>query len=370
MRTLNISLFPEYVCKEHGIYDTFPCPWPGCKNGFEDECFQVQGYIEGQKVTTYKRRAWQSPLGGTYYNWEGDDLPNWFSVPKTFWNEARRLKLITMDLPSLIYHYTTLEGFVGIVQSRSMWLSDYSFLNDKHELMHGTEIIREVIAEMLEARPNSRIADLLHYWDQEIAEPNHRVCIASFSAENDSLSQWRAYGTIAIGINPRHLPVHAHQTRLQPVEYDHDIQRKLSTVYLYHMTQMYEADLSEDRLERIPDVYHQTDRFVELAAFFKDPAFRTEQEYRLAYIENSEVLNSLNVSAPPKRFRISKSRLQPYLASDELFPIKNQHRPLEIEEVILGPEADELFERGIREFLDSCEMADVSVRRSRVPYRT
>jgi hypothetical protein len=58
------------------------------------------------------------------------------------------------------------------------------------------------------------------------------------------------------------------------------------------------------------------------------------------------------------------------VASDELFPITNQHRPLEIEEVILGPETDELFERGIREFLDSCELADVSVRRSRVPYRT
>ena len=363
-------MFPKKVCEEHGIYDTLPCPWPDCKHGIDDECFQAQMYVQDERPTTYKRRQWRSPMDGNYYTWEGDNLPNWFTVPKTFWNEIRRLRLGTTSAPPLIFHYTSLEGFVGIVQNRSLWLSDYSYLNDKHELMYGVEIIREVIAEMLQATPNSTVAELLHTWDKEIAIPTHRVCIASFSSDNDSLSQWRAYGSIAIGIKPQHLPAHAYQAELRPVEYDRDTQRKLSIAYLSHMTQMYEADLAEGRLERIPDVYHRTDRLVELAAFFKHPAFRTEQEFRLAYIEDPETLNSLHFSPPPKRFRISKSRLLPYVASNELYPMDNQRRLLEIQEVRLGPETDELFERGIREFLATCEMPDVKVRRSNVPYRT
>ncbi|HEX8010670.1 MAG TPA: hypothetical protein VF814_07020 [Casimicrobiaceae bacterium] len=88
-------------------------------------------------------------------------MPNWFSAPKVFWNEARRLRLIATELPSLIYHYTTLEGFVGIVQSRSLWLSDYSYLNDARELTHGVEIVRSVVDEMLKGDVPDAVRDLV-----------------------------------------------------------------------------------------------------------------------------------------------------------------------------------------------------------------
>lgn len=371
MRTLHIRSFPDAVCEEHGIMDVFPCPWPGCRNGHGEDSFQVRRYYTEESPRAYTRRQWHSPMGDDYYSWGSDHLPNWFSVPKTFWNEARRLKIIGHTvLPSLVYHYTSLEGFVGIVQSRSLWLSDYSYLNDKRELMHGVETIRKVIAEMLPMNADARVADLLGAWDRELAVPKHRVCVASFSSEGDSLSQWRAYGPIAIGISPYHLPIHAYQANLRPVEYDREAQNKLTTVYLNHMTQAYMADLSEGRLERIPDAYHRTDRHVELAAFFKDPAFRDEQEYRLAYIEDPVAFQSEELPVPPKRFRVHKSKLLPYVVSDELFPLEGQREPLEIKEVVLGPGTDELLERGICEFLASCEMPDVTVRMSTVPYRT
>jgi len=297
-------------------------------------------------------------------------LPNWFSVPKAFWNEARRLRLSVVDPPPAIYHYTNLEGFIGIVRSRSLRLSDYSYLNDKRELTHGIETIGESIREMFQKNPNELVANLLQTWDRDIAVPAHGIYIASFAANGDELSQWRAYGPIAIGIEPRNLAIHANQTSLQPVEYNRDTQRKLTDIYLSHITQAYEADVSTGMLQRIPDVYHRIDRLVELAAFFKDPAFETEREYRLAYIEYPEMLRALHLTPPPKRFRVAKSRLFPYVASDELFPRGDLRWPLEIHEVVLGPETDELLERGVREFLGSCEMPHVKVRRSTVPYRT
>lgn len=359
MVTVSMVFSPDRVCEEHGIWGTLPCPWPSCQNGIADDCFQLEKIWNGE-FEMYKRRKWRSPIGESYFTWESDRLPNWFTVPQTFWNEARRLKLTPTYSAPLVYHYTTLEGFVGIVENGSIWLSDYSFLNDRRELLHGVEIIREEIRDMLRLPRSTDVADLLHHWDKEIAEPVHRVCIASFSAANDSLSQWRAYGSIAIGVKPQHLPLHAHQTTLQPVVYNLETQRKLTTVYLNHMAQAYETDLAGGRLKRIPEAYHKCNRLVELAAFFKDPAFKTEEEFRLAYIEDAESLRALGISSPPKRFRISKSRLLPYVASNELFPRESGGASLEIEEVVLGPETDELFERGIREFLASCNMAGVA----------
>lgn len=370
MKIIRVPALPDNVCEEHGVWDVLPCAWLNCRNGHEEERFQTRPLIEGKPPTTYTRRQWVSPLGGHYYSWDGNDLPNWFSAPKTFWNEARRWGLIGTSHPRLIYHYTSLEGFVGIAQSRALWLSDYSYLNDKRELTHGVEMVRQIIEEMLLAEPHSTVIDLLQTWKRDVSTPTHRVCIASFSADDDNLSQWRAYGPIAIGIEPQHLPMHANQTNLHAVEYDRGVQHKLASVYLSHLTQAYKTDLAADRLERIPDVYHKTDRLIELAAFFKDPAFRTEHEYRLAYIEYPETLRGLRLQSPPKKFRVSRSRLQPYVSSDELFPLPGQRTPLEISQVVLGPEADELLERGIREFLCSCGMPEVKVRRSTVPYRT
>lgn len=370
MQTLRISFFPDNVCDQHGVWDVLPCPWPGCKNGLEEDQFKAEVSAEGQQPETFTRRAWRSPLGDDYYTWDGDKLPNWFSAPKTFWNEARRHRLLPTTAPDLVYHYTSLEGFVGIIQSRSLWLSDYSYLNDRRELTHGVDVVCEVADEMLRTHPESAVGELLLAWKRNLSATTHRVCIVSFSADEDSLSQWRAYGPIAIGIEPRHLPIHAYQTRLGAVEYDREIQRKLASIYLSHLTQAYQVDLKEGQLEYTPDVYHGTERIIELVAFFKDAAFRSEHEYRLVYIEDTATSRSFNLPSPPKNFRVARTRLVPYVASDELSPFKNKRSPLDVKEVVLGPEADDLLERGVRELLASSALPDVKVRRSRVPYRT
>lgn len=296
--------------------------------------------------------------------------PNWFSAPKTFWNEARRNDLLRQDTPEHIFHYTSLEGFVGIIESRTIWLTDYAYLNDTRELSHGIGLIRGVIADMLKDEPEESIQSLLNVWDRDIGNDKHRVCIASFSADGDSLSQWRSYGPIALGFEPHDLALHANRADLRPVEYDRDRQRNLVRTYLHHLCQAYTVDLSDNRLQRIPDIYHKTDRLIQLIAFFKDPSFSGENEYRLAYIEYPDLIESFDIAPSPKRFRISHSRLQPYVMANELVPTQPNHPPLNLSKVVLGPEADSLLERGIREFLNDKMLVDVEVCRSTVPYRT
>lgn len=370
MRRIPLNLRPEIECAEHGTHGALPCAWPGCPNGLEEEEFEHDSPVKLEKPRTYRRRAWQSPLGGgSYYSWQSDHLPNWFHVTQTFWNEARRHQLINSAVPTTVYHYTSLEGLIGIVESRSVWMTEFGYLNDRREVRYGVDLLLNTLRQMLQSATEDNVQRLLSTWIARLEGTTNRVCITSFSADGDSLSQWRAYGPIAIGLPVHSLALHVDQSRFQPVEYDPDIQEKLIQVYVSHLVAAFAADVQDQRLECIPDVYHRSDRLLELAVFFKDPAFKTENEYRLAYIDYAEVLNSLGVSSPRKSFRVSNGRIVPYVPSTDVLGSEHREFPLEISEVILGPESDELLEGGVREFLNEKGLPNVQVRKSLVPLR-
>lgn len=366
-----INIFPGHdrACAEHGNRGSLPCAWPGCLNGLHDAEFEEVPIIQGDKPRTYKRREWQSPLSGKYYSWESSALPNWFHAPQTFWNEVRRHKLIPDTFPNVVYHYTSLEGFMGIINSRAVWMTEFSYLNDRREVSYGLELLLDTVRHILESERDSDVQGLLSAWCERLAGVPNRVCITSFSADGDSLSQWRAYGPIAVGFPVRPLSLHVDQASLQPVKYDPEAQRKLVKIYVHHLMAAFIADLRGGRLTRNPELYHKSDRLLELAVFFKDPAFRTENEYRLAYIDYPEVLESVGLESPLKSFRAAKGRIVPYVPSTDVLPSEHRKFELEISEVILGPECDDLLERGVREFLNESGLSGVAVRRSVVPLR-
>lgn len=370
MRRIYVGLAYDSKCPEHGTLGVLPCAWPGCSNGIDEDEFEEEPLVESSSPRTWRRREWKSPLGGPYYSWESSNLPNWFQAPQTFWNEARRLRLVPASHPEIVYHYTSLEGFLGIVKSRSVWMTDFAYLNDRREVRYGLDLLLGAVNEMRGTATRGDVQNLLSAWKEKLEASTNRVCITSFSGDNDSLSQWRAYGPIAIGFPVHPLALHVDQGRLQPVEYDPSTQEKLVQVYVHHLVSAFEADTDGNRLERISDVYHKSDRLLELAVFFKDHAFRTENEYRLVYIDYPDVLSRFGVSSPPRSFRVARGRIIPYVASTEV--LKSEHRdfPLEISEVVLGPESDELLEQGVREFLNENGLPNIKVRRSLVPLRS
>lgn len=372
MLTLRYHLFQIHKCSDHGAVGYQPCPWPNCANGVPEDRFQVAPPFEGEEPEIFTRRRWTDLSGSDYYSWESSKAPNWFSVPTVFWNEARRRKLIARQESDRIYHYTTVEGFVGIIQGRQLWMSDYSYLNDTRELSHGADLVKDVAAEFLASENRPQSSELLDHWISELENPLHRVCVTSFSAERDSLSQWRAYGQIALGFEPDELTRHAYRATLRPVEYDRDRQRALVELYLHHMREAHQVDLQAGRQESIVNAYYKTDRLIELITFFKDPAFVAEREYRLAFIEHPDLMPSLGHRSSAKRFRVARGRIIPYALSDELEPVlaKDDGRALSIREVVLGPQADTVLERGVRELLDYSDMREVKLTRSDVPYRT
>lgn len=98
---------------------------------------------------------------------------------------------MTKTFPDFLYHYTTPQGLLNILKSRSLWLSGIHHLND-----HSEGTIFFDFLNQLAASDSTFSADCIRRNLEEI-EPY----ICCFSEEPDLLSQWRGYGANGSGFS-------------------------------------------------------------------------------------------------------------------------------------------------------------------------
>jgi hypothetical protein len=106
---------------------------------------------------------------------------------------------------NLLWHYTTPEGLIGIIESNSLWATDIFYLNDSEEFMIGIKIARDIIKQkkfLLGGEQKER----LRRFDTDLSfiGPDHKrpVYVCSLSKAENELSQWIAYcrgGGFSIG---------------------------------------------------------------------------------------------------------------------------------------------------------------------------
>jgi Protein of unknown function (DUF2971) len=272
----------------------------------------------------------------------------------------------------LIYHYCRPEAFLGILQTRSIWLSASYTLNDVTERSWGYSVFARA-AKTLERELGAEFIN-------KVAEPvvagdaYSMLMIACFSLDADVLSQWRAYADdgrgFAIGFSPTQMQVPAKPLR---VLYDEDAQMRELIGNLKHT---YEVEKSTGFTYGDQFRSHFFYLGLDLCAY-KNPAFREEKEIRLAHFCGMDRASKKIVplgardpdgerlSEPLKtHFRISNAVLVPYVIVD----YSNNGTMAPIKEVVLGPR-NENAELNIDVFLNSIGFRDVTVRRSNVPYR-
>lgn len=110
----------------------------------------------------------------------------------------------------ILYHYTSAESFKGIIENNELWLTNIEFVNDL------TECKALQTKKTLFQNSKFKTKDVLERWNDYVGRDfsdefsdgfvNTRniknMYIISFSTENDeSLSQWRAYGSYRIGFD-------------------------------------------------------------------------------------------------------------------------------------------------------------------------
>ena len=192
----------------------------------------------------------------------------------------------------MIYHYTSVDTLIKVLESQSLWASDLTKMNDPHEFTAGLEILRELFSQSF---PNS-----ITWFDnnQVVGLNNQQLLLgSSFSNEPDDLSQWRSYGDdgrgVVIGIDESILL--SHNTITLHRFYKED-EKPVSYVHLFNVIYSKEEiaaktrelfasveDFSNDRTES----FKLSLGISRLACSYKADFYRSENEVR-AVVEHSK----------------------------------------------------------------------------------
>ena len=201
--------------------------------------------------------------------------------------------LFPVDLPPIVHHYTSHEGLISIIKSKSIWASNIRYLNDSRELDLAVDVLRECLrARRIGAQPwQAQIIDLVEQtWLRHFyARSRIFIFTVSLSEARDLLSQWRGYspagGGYSLGFDTRVLrEAGAVQDFIlgRCVYTDAEHAGAIQEVVDYHLGRL-------GPMPEIPEgeywpqrVAHQMFRgFLARAPLLKHPAFSAEREWRL-----------------------------------------------------------------------------------------
>jgi hypothetical protein len=100
-------------------------------------------------------------------------------------------------VPDILYHYTDAAGLKGIVESGVLRATHISFMNDASESVHAGSLLLEHVQLEKARATNPLHLSVLGEMEKGIATRPEDVApyfVVCFSAQENSLNQWRAYG--------------------------------------------------------------------------------------------------------------------------------------------------------------------------------
>jgi hypothetical protein len=157
-----------------------------------------------------------------------------------------------------VWHYTDGSGFLGILQSGTMFATQVSALNDSKETEYGTDLFKDAVqAAIAEADDDSAafLKVVLELVKDEPANPTQGVSkffVTCFSSAKDDLNQWAKYqrsatGRYAIGFHPAGLNREPNSA-LYRVIYDRHKQEVAAQEIVEATIGFYKKGLTGDRL--------------------------------------------------------------------------------------------------------------------------
>jgi hypothetical protein len=315
-------------------------------------------------------------------------------------------KILSSQIPEELWHYTSLNGFEGIVGSHRLWATDVRFLNDRTEFIHSRRIAEKLVAEMPaleteDAWVKSKALELIEsYFEVGPLSPSRlELYTVSFTVLEDTLSQWRAYGRdgVSLCFDLRHIrpPVDIESlVSFAPCIYEEDQKRALVTSALRHFISkalmLYKAtgDLgwaaqrlhewnqltpheraAQDSLNAWNEKYLKEELkrhtvlaatdLLRVAALCKDRAFHEEQEWRLML----PVLKGRPLQNTTRSYRTRNGEQVPYITTS-LFSGE-----LPLKRVLVGPGGDVAARRDAIEVSLTKANYSIAIESSKVPLR-
>lgn len=281
--------------------------------------------------------------------------------------------------PDLLYHYTSLDGLLGIVKSKTIYATDVGFVNDSSELTYAKALIQDHVKAHY---PDGALLNFCFVAYLEMATTISAHYLTCFCAEGDLSSMWTGYADRGMGYAlgfrrdeladmPCCLPKGG--PTILPIEYQRQKQTKLVAKLLDGLAQ------ALSRLAAAPEFHLDTmaipnrimahemawDAHQLLARMmftFKNPAFQEEREWRLV-VRNHPAFGAESGSLVTE-FRDVKGQRIPYvkvplecLGDDSEGP-----RRIEPKDIVYGPTLDPTVTEPtlrallIRERLSGCKL--------------
>jgi len=277
-------------------------------------------------------------------------------------------QFIKENLPDVLYHYTSIEGFKGIIDDKEIraTAADY-LLNDPTEITIAKTIALEILREReKDFKGKEELYDSCKKSVENSDSSKEFQCICSFSEEGDLLSQWRAYcpkGGVSIGFsvpkiggNNQHLYTkegsyhnryYVHENYIYKCIYDPQEQRQRM------------KDLFDFVLKRTEDVRILKTFFWNMirtfSYSFKHESFKEEKEWRLCCFTWSDD-NQI-------KYRVKDSMLIPYLP---FLAVENKDCSI-IRSIKIGPSRNkEILKNSISSYLKD---SDISISVTETPYQ-
>ncbi|KAB1661366.1 DUF2971 domain-containing protein [Pseudoclavibacter sp. CFCC 13796] len=287
----------------------------------------------------------------------------------------------------MIYHYTSIEGLLGILSSCALWASDPLYLNDAQELIHGANLIRSLIdpdgapsdrskgalaSTPIEALKRLRSEIDTRYPTSGEVQTFHEdeIYLVSFTEVQDSLDMWRGYAPgrgFCIGFDEGTLLQACNvQSDEEAFETFHLAPRESLSLWQSHIgldhsivRVSYAESEFMDEIQRVCSQIKPAyiPRLSTSLAAIKDPAFKSEQEVRL-------IVNPTGDLSPRISLRTSPTNLVPYI------PLEFPHAAIKSIMVGPGPYAERSRRSLEAYFSDGMrgEWSHVDLRLSSVPY--
>jgi hypothetical protein len=280
-----------------------------------------------------------------------------------------------------LYQYTSAAGLQGILESETMWFTDYRHLNDPSEVRHGMERAHEVF-EAAQEGADGRAGLFLRCAADLFSRDNLATLdffVACFSSARDDLGQWRAYGDngrgVAIGFAPEMFAAKPAEPGLAPekhafvgrVRYKPEEIMERSRRAIAQAADVFLAASDENReLMRDGGVgwpFMQdlgrlliAEQLIWHALTSKHHAYEHEREVRMLMMGSGPMLKA----ATKTRMR-GGAEFVPYIALP--WPAR---QPRNITEIVAGPAATRDVAARL---LATSGLPDVAVNSSGIPYR-
>lgn len=209
-----------------------------------------------------------------------------------------------------LYHYTTFNGLMGIVESGALWASDIRYMNDAAELIHTADLIKlEAQHRLSVGSSNAQLLAKFQGWVKNRITNGPMLFATSFRSNGNLLSQWRGYSSVGKGVSLGFTSQNivrsagAHHFKVGRCIYELEAQKKLIASVV---------DTVETMAGARGDSYEATFVKIEkdllrIAALLKHPSFQEEEEWRVVSPTYSNYMDS------PVEFREGTSMIVPYV---------------------------------------------------------